>query len=191
MRNDIRAAGRCLAVGSLMWAALGHVVPAMAVSPGAFHVRFDRPVHHRVSPRALQTTNSIRIYLVALGDQGKTGIRIGCGDSLIAVRTPVTPTNAPLRVALRLLLASHSRYYGQSGLYNALYQSRLTVAGLQIKNGRAAISLVGMFRLGGVCDSPRLKAQLRRTALQFPTVHSVTILINGVALRKLLSGKGG
>jgi hypothetical protein len=48
-----------------------------------------------------------------------------------------------------------------------------------------------MLRLGGVCDNPRLKAQLRRTVLQFPTVHSVTILINGVALRKLLSGKGG
>lgn len=191
MRKGIRAAGRWLTAGSLMWAALGHVVPESAASPGAFHVRFDSSFQHRVSPRALQTTNSIRIYLVALGDQGKTGVRIGCGDSLIAVRIPVTPTNAPLHVALRLLLASHSRYYGQSGLYNALYQSRLTVAGVQITNGRATISLVGTLRLGGVCDSPRLRAQLRRTALQFPTVHSVTILINGVHLWTLLSGKGG
>jgi hypothetical protein len=83
-----------------MWVAVGHDVPARAVSPGALQVKFYRLVQHRMSPRALQTTNSIRIYLVALGDQGKTGIRIGCGDSLIAVRRPVTPTNAPLRLAL-------------------------------------------------------------------------------------------
>src|SRR5206468_12044189 len=120
--------------------------------------------------RASQMTTSVRFYLVAVGDNGK----IGCGDSLIPVKASIPPTTAPLAVAMRRLLSVHSRYYGESGLYNALYQSRLTVKRVTVINGRAVIHLGGTLRLGGECDNPRVSAQLKRTAFQFPTVHSVT-----------------
>ncbi|HLJ69610.1 MAG TPA: GerMN domain-containing protein, partial [Chloroflexota bacterium] len=78
-------------------------------------------------------------------------------------------------------------YYGKSGLYNALYQARLTVNSVVIRNGRAVINLRGKLNLRGVCDNPRVEAQLKRTAFQFPTVHSVAIFVNSVPLWKVLS----
>jgi len=40
--------------------------------------------------------------------------------------------------------------------------------------------------VGGVCDEPRVQAQLRETALQFSTVDSVSIFINGIQLEDAL-----
>jgi hypothetical protein len=136
-------------------------------------------------------TTLVRIYLVAIGDNGKSGTRIGCGDSLVAVTRSIARTTAPLSAAMRLLLSDHHRYYGQSELYNALYQSRLRLQRAAIVNGKAIIHLTGTMQLDGVCDDPRVGAQLRQTARQFPTVHRVAICVNNVPLWKLLSGKGG
>jgi hypothetical protein len=41
--------------------------------------------------------------------------------------------------------------------------------------------------LGGVCDSPRVQAQLEEIALQFSTVNSVAVFINGEPLDQVLS----
>jgi hypothetical protein len=145
------------------------------------------PARAMSSPLAAGKTTSVKIYLVAIGDNGKAGKKIGCGDSLIAVTRPITPTTTPLTAALRVLLSDHHRVYGQSGLYNALYQSRLTVNHVTIRNGRATIYLTGRMQLGGVCDDPRVGAQLRSAAFQFPTVHSVAIFVNGIPLKRRLS----
>jgi hypothetical protein len=91
---------------------------------------------------------------------------------------------------MHLLLSDHHRYYGRSGLYNALYRSRLRLQRAVVVKGKATIHLVGSMSLGGVCDNPRVKAQLRQTALQFPTVRNVSIFVNGVPLWKRLSLKG-
>jgi hypothetical protein len=145
---------------------------------------------HRPVMISTNKTTTVRIFLVAIGDNGKSGRKIGCGDSLVAVTRRVAPTAAPLSAALRLLLADHHRFYGQSGLYNALYQSRLRLQKATVVNGRATIYLVGKLQLGGVCDDPRVGAQLRRTAYQFPTMHSVVIFVNNVPLKKRLSEIG-
>jgi hypothetical protein len=139
------------------------------------------------SALAAGKTTSVKMYLVAVGDNGRSGKKIGCGDSLIAVTRRIAPATVPLSAALRLLLSDHHRFYGQSGLYNALFQSRLTVKHVIVRNGRATIRLTGRMRLGGVCDDPRVGAQLRSTAYQFSTVHSVTIFVNGVPLSRRLS----
>ena len=49
--------------------------------------------------------------------------------------------------------------------------------------------LNGTLQLGGVCDNPRVKAQLEQTALQFPTVKSVKYYINDKTLDEALSLK--
>jgi hypothetical protein len=91
---------------------------------------------------------------------------------------------------MRLLLSDHRRTHGRSGLYNALYQSRLSVQRATVVRGRAAIFLRGRTALNGECDDPRFKGQLRSTALQFPTVHSVAIYINGRPMSHAIGGKG-
>lgn len=137
-----------------------------------------------------QHTTTIRLYYIALSDNGKSGAKVGCGDSLVAVKRVVPATNAPLTAAFRMLLSDHHRFYGQSGLYNALYRSRLTVQRISVVSGRASIYLRGTTALGGVCDDPRFKGQLRSTALQFPTVRSVAISINGRPMNRVIGGKG-
>jgi hypothetical protein len=50
--------------------------------------------------------------------------------------------------------------------------------------------LSGDLSLGGVCDTPRLRQQLRQTLLQFPQVDQVELFINGEPLEDVLSAAG-
>jgi hypothetical protein len=128
----------------------------------------------------------VNIYLIALEDAGERGKEIGCGDSVVPVEVPVEPTVAPLTAALKELLAVEERLYGQSGLYNALFRSDLQVESVAVEDGEAVIRLTGTLNLGGACDAPRIRAQLEETALQYSTVNTVSIYINGTSLEALL-----
>jgi spore germination protein GerM len=128
------------------------------------------------------------IYLIAVGDEGESGPEIGCGDSVVPVQVPIDPTIAPLTAALEMLLSLGTREYGQSGLYNALFQSDLVVEDVTIEDGEAVIELSGTLQLSGACDEPRVQAQLRYTALQYQTVDEVSIFIDGTPLEELLGG---
>ena len=126
--------------------------------------------------------DQVKIFLVALEDNGQSGPRIGCNDSVVGVTRMITPTTTPLRASIEELLSIKDRDYGESGFYNALYQSNLQIESLTLENGKATIRLVGQLRSGGVCDDPRIKAQIEYTALQFSTVTQVEIFVNGTRL---------
>lgn len=130
-----------------------------------------------------------KIYLIAVGDDGQSGKEIGCDDSVAPVDVAVEVTIAPLTAALNNLLAIGTRTSAQSELYNALYQSDLAVESVSIRNREAFIRLSGTLTLGGVCDEPRVRAQLRETALEYATVDRVSIFVNGAPLEQVL-GQG-
>ena len=132
---------------------------------------------------------TVQVFLIAVDDGGKSGKKIGCGDSAVPVNVAIQPSLAVLRASYDKLLSMKSQYYGESGLYNALYQSNLKVEGLALNNGEAVIHLRGKMAMGGECDSPRVQAQLEETALQFSTVHNVVIYINDKLLKDALSLK--
>jgi LysM repeat protein len=129
--------------------------------------------------------STVKVALIDL--EGGGGV--GCGDSVVLVNRQVTPTTAPLTAAIRSLLSIKGQYYGQSGLYNALYQSSLSIQSVSIVNGVAYIRLTGKIASGGVCDDPRIIAQFERTAKQFSTVKSARVYINGKLLQDVLSLK--
>ncbi|MFZ6028649.1 MAG: GerMN domain-containing protein [Chloroflexota bacterium] len=159
------------------------VVAAVAARVKAVSAEFT--VTEETPPAATMAgpVSRAEIYLIAVGDNGQAGKKIGCDDSVVPVEVVFEPpTDTPLPAALEELLALDGQYYGQSGLYNVFYQSDLAVESAQIKNGEAIIRLAGTLRLGGVCDDPRLRAQLEETALQFPGVQDVAIFINGEPL---------
>ncbi len=133
----------------------------------------------------------VKLFFVAINDNGVAGKKIGCGDSIVAVDRFIPTTVAPLTAALRELFSLTDRNYGQSGLYNALYQSKLKIDSIAIVNRKATIRLSGSLVLSGACDNPRVQAQLEQVALQFPTVSSVAIFLNGIPLQQALSEKGG
>jgi len=134
--------------------------------------------------------NRTQMFLIALEDGGQSGQLIGCNDSVVPVVIDIAPTEAPLTAALTQLLSLSEQYYGQSGLYNALYQSDLTLQGVNITNREATINLAGSIQLGGVCDDPRVVAQIEQTALQYDTVDRVSINLNGQPLSSQIGGRG-
>ncbi|HYJ45310.1 MAG TPA: hypothetical protein VEV81_01765, partial [Pyrinomonadaceae bacterium] len=52
-----------------------------------------------------QKTRQIKVYLVKVGDAGKSGKKIGCDDSLYAVTRTVKATATPLKSAIEELLS--------------------------------------------------------------------------------------
>jgi hypothetical protein len=166
-------------------------VIVVAAQTGGFKAisgEFDVTAEGETGENLFTRTN---IFLIAVGDAGGSGKEIGCGDSVIPVEVVIEPTIAPLTAALNELLAIESREYGQSGLYNALYRSDLTVEGIDIENREAIIALSGEVVVGGTCDIPRVKAQLRQTALQYDTIDSVSIFVDDQPLDEVLSLQNG
>ncbi len=166
-----------------------HLLSALAVlvalAPGT-PSRAHAPA--QATPRGSQ---AVRLYLIALNDDGRSGKRVGCGDSVVPVTVLLPRTRAPLRAALERLLALRSTRYPGTRLYNALHRSRLRIARLNLTDGRAVVRLAGSVALGGVCDSPRFEAQIRETVLQFPSVRRAAITLNGRPLEAYLSLRGG
>ena len=132
---------------------------------------------------------TVKIVLIELEGNGQSGPLVGCGDSAIPITVTIPHTQGVLRAALEKLLSAKQQFYGESGYYNALYQSDLQVASVTIEQGKAIIHLTGTLMLGGTCDAPRVEAQIEQTALQFSTVHDVAVFINDVPLEEALSTK--
>ena len=139
---------------------------------------------------SLPATHTVQIFLIAMDDNGQTGIPVGCGDSAVSVQVEIPPTQGVLKAALVALLSVRDQYYGQSGLYNALYQSDLQVESVSIDGGMASVYLTGSLTMGGECDAPRVQAQLEQTIRQFPSITDVAIYINGQPLADLLGFAG-
>jgi len=130
----------------------------------------------------------VKLFLVALEDNGKSGKQIGCGDSLVSVDTTVNDIDL-IKGSLTKLLSIKEQNYGESGLYNALYQSSLTIEDIKDDRnaGMISIYLTGNYKLGGTCDAPRFEEQLTATAAQFN--KPITIYLNGKLLSEALSQK--
>lgn len=143
----------------------------------------------RVPPTSTAVQQTVKIFLIALEDNGQSGILVGCGDSAVPVTVIIPRTQGVLKAALEKLLSIKEQYYGESGLYNALYQSDLQLKSVTIDQGKAVIHLTGTVMLGGVCDAPRVEAQIKQTALQFSTVSDVEVFINDIPLEDVLSQK--
>jgi hypothetical protein len=143
----------------------------------------------RIPPSGAHTV----VYLVVPeGSSGPVG-PIGCGDYLVPVEFgPSFPTITYRQIAYALidLFSIKEPFYGQSGLYNPLYQSSLSVQSVTVDDTmHATVSLSGNLVLGGECDGPRVQAQIEDTVLQF-SVTDVTVLLNGTPLADVLSVQG-
>jgi hypothetical protein len=149
-----------------------------------------QPTELNTAPEDTPAMQFVQVYLIALEDDGQTGIPVGCGDSAVPVQVQIRPTQGVLKAVLEALLAIKDQYYGQSGLYNALYQADLQVDSVNITAGKATVYLSGSLTMGGECDNPRVQAQLEQTVLQFSTVTEADIFINGKTLADAISLKG-
>ncbi|MBI2074379.1 MAG: GerMN domain-containing protein [Candidatus Levybacteria bacterium] len=138
-----------------------------------------------------QAVDKIKLFFVSLDDNGKSGKKIGCGDSIVAVDKKIIPTQEPLKAALEELFSfNNQQAYNKTNLNNALNQSDLRLQDVSInKGGIATVNLLGTQAISGACEDPRIIAQIRETVLQFSSVTDVKMFINGYPIEQLLPGK--
>ncbi|MFA6050647.1 MAG: GerMN domain-containing protein [Candidatus Paceibacterota bacterium] len=120
-----------------------------------------------------------QVKIALLDTAGGSGKQRGC-DTVVMVARQIAPTGAPLTAALRELFALDQNMVGD--LYHFIANTNDTLAfdRATVENGIAKIYLTGRLSgLAGVCDNPRAAIQIEETALQFATVSSVEIYLNG------------
>lgn len=131
-------------------------------------------------------TTKIKVYLVAYGDNGKTGENFGCDDSLVPVTRTIKTTSQPLKSAIEELLAIPFKYNDKLSNYWGIERG-IKVKSISIKKGTAIINLIGSPAVAGICDEPRIMTQIVRTAMQFPTVKAVKVFVDGEPLEEAIS----
>jgi hypothetical protein len=124
------------------------------------------------------------VYFVALDDGGSTGVRFGCNDSLVAVFHSTAAAEEPLRAAFGVLLGGGD---SPDGLYNSLHNSALDYVSAYFDGTTVVVNLTGTIRPGGVCDLPRLEAQLTHTAVSAVGAARAEIYVDGQRLTDIVS----
>ncbi len=125
---------------------------------------------------------TLKIYLVAVGDDGKAGKKIGCGDSLVPLTVKTKKTASPLADAVRELLVAPQHSAGSPKVENSWKGRDLKAESVSIRNHTATIHITGEVFVAGVCDEPRITSQIEATARQFPTVKRVRVFIGNQTL---------
>jgi hypothetical protein len=125
------------------------------------------------------------VYYVALDDGGTSGVRFGCNDSLVAVHQADSSISEPLQAAMSRLLSGPGAPPA-SGLYNALSASSLQYVSGYLDGTTVVVNLTGAVQPGGVCDLPRIEAQLTHTAVTAVGAVRAEIYVSGVPLAEVL-----
>jgi hypothetical protein len=135
---------------------------------------------------------TVTAYYVLLNDGGSNGVRFGCNDSLVGMDS-AAPDSDPLPAAMDALLQGP----GVAGLpvpgpgpvpevYNALAGSGLKFLSGTFDGTTVTVYLAGVLSLGGVCDVPRVEAQLTQTAVAAVGAIRAEIYVNGQPLKEAL-----
>lgn len=140
------------------------------------------------------TPRGVTAYYVLLDDGGSNGVRFGCNDSLVGLERSPTGGEDPLHAAVGALLdgTSGSEPPGSGsksapGMYNALEGSKLKFLSGTFDGTTVTVYLAGTLSPGGVCDIPRIEAQLTQTAVAAVDAIRAEIYVNGQPLTESLS----
>ncbi|MET4902699.1 GerMN domain-containing protein [Paenarthrobacter sp. CC6] len=126
------------------------------------------------------------VYYVAIDDGGARGVRFGCNDSLVPVRGVEVPGD-PLSVALGRLLEAGMPVDSDAALYDSLADSSLKFLSGYMSGSTVVVNLSGSLRPAGVCDIPRIQAQLTHTVVSATGASRAEIYVNGRTLTEALS----
>ena len=124
----------------------------------------------QVARPELQQQIRTRIYMISSRDTP-------CGSSTVPIPITVQGPRV-LTQSLQVFLTTPDPHHPE--YFTALEPHDLTLESVNItRQGTAVIRLRGSIDVANACDAARSRAQLERTALQFPSVKRVTIYLNG------------
>lgn len=144
------------------------------------------PLPSAPPPSSAAAARTVTVYYVVLDDGGNSGVRFGCNDSLVGVRRPTAGSVEPLPAAMGALLDGSTV---PAGVYDSLSASTLRFLSGTFDGTTVTVYLSGTIRPGGVCDIPRVEAQLTQTAVSSMGAIRAEIYVNGVGLTEALSLK--
>lgn len=124
-----------------------------------------------------QDTMSVKVYFATSKTAGQNDF--DC-KYLESVNKEVPKSTAVARAALTALLAGPSASDKANGFYTAI-NSNVKINSLTIDNGVARVDFNEQiqYQVGGSCKVSTIREQINQTLLQFPTVKSVIISVNG------------
>lgn len=124
--------------------------------------------------------NFVQLAMIA-SDLEVEGIQRGC-DVVYMMNKQIAPTPAPLNASLRALFNEEVQPDFEPGNFVAT-ETDLEFINATIDNGIARVYLTGDYEVSeDECDANRPMIQIEETALQFSTVNSVEIYLDGEQL---------
>ncbi len=139
-----------------------------------------------------QTGEMSSVYIVSIDgsksyEENYSEDLIGCGDKLLEV---VVGENLSPEESLEKLIYLKGIDF-KNGEYNAfLLSDKLDIVSFNIKDGVAIIKFSDKLMTGGMCDAPRITAQIRETLLQYSEIDDVEIYVGEENIHDYLSEKG-
>src|SRR5688572_1717991 len=79
-------------------------------TPAAHTTGFTAAKSVTISTGRAAGVQEVKLFLIAVDDAGRSGKKIGCNDSVVAITRELRPTRTPLRAALEELLRLPRRY---------------------------------------------------------------------------------
>ncbi|MFF1252496.1 hypothetical protein ACFVYC_08370 [Pseudarthrobacter sp. NPDC058329] len=132
---------------------------------------------------------AVTAYYVLLDDGGSNGVRFGCNDSLVGVAHTSSAGEDTLAASVGALLdvqAGAAQPGPSPDVYNALTGSDLKFLSGSFDGTTVTVYLAGTLSMGGVCDVPRVEAQLTQTAVSAVGAIRAEIYVNGSSLSEAL-----
>jgi len=139
--------------------------------------------------------DSVRMYLIGLGNDGLNGLPAGCDYNAVLQETPIVPsqdTATELLNVLRTMLSFDNgvTFQSQSGLLNAFVDQNITVRDVSVSGGQALIRFDGNLTLTGVCADALMANQLLLNVFKYDEIDSAMITVGGQNLKQLFDGSG-
>ena len=161
--------------------------PSGAIPPGEATLVIEKanasglPEHAdaiRIPIRVLGDSMTVNVYFI---NQDQDPQRLDC-SRVDAVSRKVPKSVAAARAALEMLLAGPTESEKQAGFITVI-NSGVTVASLSIQDGVARVTFSRELQegVGGSCRVTTIRSQVEQTLMQFPSVTSVRLSVEGYA----------
>lgn len=164
-------------------------------------VMSEAPDPAKVFDAPFQTANLYYIDLGKYEGQASSSDMIGCGDAVVAYEIPVGELNGATKpdavnfVLAQLfdnstftMLASSSPNKAKDA-YNALANSKFSIKTIKDVPGQYEVRITGTPKQAGVCDAPRIQAQIEKTINGIFAPENVKVFLNDKALAEALGSK--
>ena len=161
--------------------------PSGAIPPGEATLVIEKanasglPEHAdaiRIPIRVLSDSMTVKVYFI---NQDQDPQRLDC-SRVDAVSRTVPKSVAAARAALEMLLAGPTESEKQAGFITVI-NAGVTVASLSIQDGVARVTFSRELQegVGGSCRVTTIRSQVEQTLMQFPSVTSVRLSVEGYA----------